>query len=115
MKDFCNTKDNNILAEEQFGFRPSTPTDNASYRLINEILNMMNARKVVGGIFCDLQKVFDCVNHNTLLTKLEFYGVTGTILKLLKSFLEGIYQKVILDNNLPDSISDYGEIRHGVP
>jgi hypothetical protein len=62
-----------------------------------------------------LQKAFSFVNHNILLTKLEFYGVTGTILKLIKSFLEGRYQKVILDNNLHDSSSDWGEIRHGVP
>jgi hypothetical protein len=37
-----------------------------------------------------------CVNQNILLTKLEFYGVTGTTLKLIKSYLEGRYQKVIL-------------------
>jgi hypothetical protein len=56
MKDFCYI--NNILVEEQFGFRPATSTDKASYRLINEILNAMNQRKVVGDIFCDLQKEF---------------------------------------------------------
>jgi hypothetical protein len=50
-----------------------------------------------------------------LLTKLEFYGVTGTILKLIKSYLEVRYQKVILDNNLTNSIADWGEIMHGVP
>jgi hypothetical protein len=43
---------NNILVEEQFGFRPATSTDRASY----EILNVTNERKVVGGIFCELQK-----------------------------------------------------------
>jgi hypothetical protein len=75
----------------------------------------MNERKVVGGIFCDLQKAFDCINHNILLTKLEFYGVIGTILKLIKSYLESRYQKVILDNNLPNSNWNWGEIRHGVP
>jgi hypothetical protein len=75
----------------------------------------MNERKVVGGIFCDLQKVFDCVNHNILLKKLEFHGVTRTILKLSKSYLEGGYQKVILDNNLPNSNAGWREIRHGVP
>jgi hypothetical protein len=96
------------LVEEQFGFRSATSTDKASYRLMNE-------RKVVGCIFCDLQKAFDCVNHNILLTKLEFSGVTGTTLKLIKSCLEGRYQKVILEDNLPNSNSDWGEIRHGVP
>jgi hypothetical protein len=75
----------------------------------------MNERKVVGGIFCDLQKVFDFVNQTIFLTKLEFYGVTGTTLKLIKSYLEGRYQKVILDNNLPNSNSDWREIRQGVP
>jgi hypothetical protein len=83
--------------------------------LINEILNALNERKGVGGIFCDLQKAFVCVNHGILLTKLEFYGVTGIIFKLIKSYLEGRYQEVILDNNLPISSSNWGEIRHVAP
>jgi hypothetical protein len=70
---------------------------------------------MVGGIFCDLQKAFDCVNHNILLTKLELYGVTGTIFKPIKSGLECRYQKVILDNNLSNPNPDQGEIRHSVP
>jgi hypothetical protein len=40
---------------------------------------------------------------------------TGTAFKLIKSCLEDRYRKVILDDKLPDSNSEWGEIRHGVP
>ena len=64
---------NNILTAEQFGFRAFSSTDKASYKLIDGILDALNNKMMVGGIFCDLQKAFDCVNHSTLLTKLKFY------------------------------------------
>jgi hypothetical protein len=108
-------KVNNILLEKQFRFRPATATDNASFMLINEILDAMNQTRMLGGIFCDMQKAFDCVNHNILLAKLEFYGVTGRTLQLIKWYLEGRFQKVVLDNNFPDSSSHWGELKHGIP
>jgi hypothetical protein len=58
--------------------------------------NALNNRMMVGGIFCDLHKAFDSVNRNILLTKLEFYGITGPSLKLIKSYLYGRYKSVIL-------------------
>jgi hypothetical protein len=70
---------------------------------------------IVGGLFCDLQKAFDCVNHNILLTKLKYYGIMGTTHKLIKSYLKDRYQRVILHNNSPDSLSKWGKILHGVP
>jgi len=106
---------NNILAIEQFGFRTSSSTEKASYKLIDDILNALNNRMTVGGIFCDLQKAFDCVNHDILLTKLEFYGITGITHKLIKSYLKGRYQRVVLNNHSSRSCSKWGEITHGVP
>jgi hypothetical protein len=44
---------------------------------------------MVGGIFCDFEKACDCVSHDSLLSKLEFYGITGKICMLIKSCLEG--------------------------
>ena len=69
---------------------------------------------MVGGIFCNLQKAFDCVSH-ILLTKLEFYGITGTSYKLIKSYLEARYQRVVLNNISLCSCFKWDEIKPGVP
>jgi hypothetical protein len=54
---------NKILANELFGFRSRTYTDLASFHLISKILEALNNRLLVGGIFCDLRKAFDCMDH----------------------------------------------------
>jgi hypothetical protein len=56
-------------------------TDNATYKLTTEIPNAMNNKLLVGGIFCDLEKTFEYINRNILLTKLKFYGMVGNINK----------------------------------
>ena len=93
-----HTETNNILAVEQFSFRTSSSsTEKASYKPTDDILNALNNRMMVEGIFCNLQKAFDCVNHNILLTKLEFYGITGITYKLIKSCLQGRYQREVIN------------------
>ena len=58
----------------------------ATYSLLKEILDALNSNSVVGGIFCDLKKAFDHVNHDILLLKMEFYGIKGIFNRLVKSY-----------------------------
>ena len=46
-------------------------TENATQKLMNEILNALNNKLIVGGIFCDLERALICENHNRLISKLE--------------------------------------------
>jgi hypothetical protein len=66
-----------ILVNEQFSFRQNYSTNEAILQLIKQVLNALNSKKIVGGIFCNLKKAFDCVDHPILLSKLKFYGITG--------------------------------------
>jgi hypothetical protein len=83
---------NRILAKEQFGFRTNLSTNNAAYMLLDQILTALNNDNYVCGIFCDLEKVFDCVSHGILLSKLEFYGITGWMHKVIISYLKYRFQ-----------------------
>ena len=52
--------------------------------------NLLN----VEGIFCDLTKAFDCMNHEILLTKLHFYGIWEVYEDWLRSHIANRRQKV---------------------
>jgi hypothetical protein len=71
---------------------------------------------MVGGIFCDLQKAFDCVNHKILLEKLEFYGVEGKFKTLIESYLTSRHQRVALNNiTNNNNSSKWALLKCGVP
>jgi len=54
-----------------------------------------NNKFIAEGIFCNLEKASDCVNHDILLHKLELYGVTGTENVFYKSYLHIRYKRLV--------------------
>ena len=94
---YNHLENNGILAHEQFGFRTQHSSEQAAFCLINSILRAVNNKQIVGGMFCELQKAFDCVKHKILLDKLQFYGIHGKFKTLIESYLTNRYQKVTLN------------------
>jgi hypothetical protein len=72
---------------------------------------------MIGGIFCDLEKAFDCINHKTLLSKLEFYGVKEKVKLWFESYFSNRYQRVLITNKVlnRNHFSTWQKIKPGVP
>ena len=102
---------NNILCDEQYGFRPGRSTSLAIFTYVKTITEQINERKLVGSIYLDFAKAFDSVNHLILLRKLMKMGVSNKLLKWIKSYLANRKIRTKLNNNL----SGPKELLCGVP
>ena len=100
-----------ILYKYQYGFRKNHSTDHALIELIDQIKLSIDNNQMTCGIFVDLSKAFDTVNHQILLNKLEHYGIRGKALELFESYLTGREQYVQIN----DSKSQTRSISCGVP
>ena len=101
----------NLLYNLQFGFREKHSTSHTVMNMIQRIQEVIKAKNIAIGIFIDLQKAFDTVNHNILLNKLDSYGVRGMAKNWIKSYLTNRQQFVSIDG----FESDMEFISHGVP
>ena len=92
-------------------------TEDAAFRLTDSVLKSLNRKLYVGGIFCDLSQAFNCVNHQILLTKLNFYGIQGITIDWFRSYLINRKQKVEIKspNSTHKLVSEWGILKHGVP
>ena len=101
----------NCLYDLQFGFRSKHSIVHALISITESIRSALDDSKFVCGIFVDLQKAFNTVNHNILLNKLSHYGIRGTMNEWFKSYLQG--RKQIVSINGVES--ELRELNHGVP
>ena len=79
--------DHEILYPKQFGFQAGHSTDHAILQLVDQIHQSFEENRYTLGVFIDLSKAFDTVDHDILLKKLQFYGIDGITNKWFKNYL----------------------------
>ena len=76
----------NTLYPCQFEFRKNYSTSHALIHLMNRISSAIDQRETTVGVFLDLSKVFDTLDHQILFIKLETYGIRDVALQWIKSY-----------------------------
>lgn len=105
-------EENNFMYKYQFGFRKGCGTEEAVVNVVNFICDGLDhGYNGVGGLFLDLSKAFDIVDHDILLQKMSRYGIQGKELLLFKSFLTNRKQYV----QIMEAKSALELVEYGVP
>jgi len=100
-----------VFFERQFGFRRSHSTIHTLLNIVERIRKSLDDGNFVCGVFVDLQKAFDTVDHSILISKLDHYGVRGKANDWFRSYLSNRSQFVSISSNK----SSIKIIPHGVP
>ena len=93
---------NNLIYSLQFGFRQNYKTTHALVNATESIRQTLDESSFECGIFVDLQKAFDTVDHKILLHKLEYYGICGVCNDWFKPFLSNHKQFISINSYSSD-------------
>ena len=88
----------NLLSLSQYGFRNKSSTELAILDICSHISNNFESKLFTAGVFIDLSKAFDSLDHNILIQKMNNYGIRGTPLKWFCSYLSDRYHYVQIEN-----------------
>ena len=94
----CIHKENKIIYSKQFGFQTGHSTDHAITQLVDQIYDDFKENKHTLGVFINLAKAFDTVDHKLLLRKMEIYGISGVTLKWFENYLLNRKQYIQISN-----------------
>ena len=109
LNEFLSKK--NILIPQQCGFRKHFSTQMGVFNLLSNIIKAIDGDKYCLGIFLDLSKAFDTIDHGILLRKLEHYGIRGVALSWFQSYLFDRTPFVVVNG----TNSQLASIKYGVP
>ena len=101
----------NIINNNQYGFRAGHSTSSALVNFVQKVVRAIDNKEILIGLFLDLSKAFDTLDHQILLNKLHLYGIRGSVLDLFKSYLTNRKQHVVIENVK----SENQQIKCGVP
>ena len=105
--------ENNLIYPLQFGFRQQYSTSHALISLTEDVMKNLDKGNIDCGIFADLQKAFDTVEHDILLTKLENYGINGIGNEWFKSYRFDRKQFVSINGHVSNKASIKFVVPHG--
>ena len=100
----------NLFSKYQCGFRKSFSTQHCLLAMLEKWKRFIDNGKMFGALLTDLSKVFDCIDHELLIAKLNAYGFSLTALKLVHSYLSNRKQRTKINS----SYSSWLEIIFGV-
>jgi Reverse transcriptase (RNA-dependent DNA polymerase)/Endonuclease-reverse transcriptase len=101
----------NIIFHTQHGFQSGHSPYMSLLNMQDKISNAIENNEYAVGIFFDLAKAFDTVDHAILLNKLATYGIRGMQLDWFASYFENRLQRVLCNG----ALSDLRAIKYGVP
>lgn len=87
-----------LFSSRQHGYLKGRSTTTAIFQFTTAILQHLENKNIALGLFLDLSKAYDCVNHDFLIYKMEKYGIRGNALAWIKSYLSDRPQRVVIND-----------------
>ena len=107
----------NQIYVSQYGFRSGHSCENAISELVSAVLKGFQSNKYTVGVFLNLSKAFDTLEHTILLDKLHYYGIRGIAHDWFRSYLSNRKMRVkcLVSSTGKTEFSEYADITYGTP